>query len=809
MANTNLQQASWIWLPQRQPKPNQYVCFRKTFTLPRQPGTAHIYLSVDSNFLLYINGRRIGHGQYSDWPTEKTYTRYRIADTLRRGRNVVSVLAYHVGAHFSTIRRGRPGLIVALQAERKVIVSDASWRACEHRGYQNGPLPHITRQLGFPAIFDARRDFPWWRTQCPVGSWKQAKIQAAATDGFWQSLRPRPVAPLPIGPRVNVQIAFQGTFHRTSDAGTVAECMMKNALITERPADVFAIPEPVDEHDYPGPPTNPGHWLAPSGEEGLVVAPPRRGAHGRFLVIDLGKQRVGMLALALTAPAGTVVDVGHGEHLDDGRVRTAVGGRNFADRYVCAQGHNVYFLPFRRLGARYLQVHLSRFRRPIKLHYVGLHHIDSALAKRGAFACDDPLACRLYNTAVHTLQLSAHEHYEDCPWREQALYSYDGRIQALYGYYAFGGYDYAAACWDLLGRGLRDDGLLELCAPGKVNVNIPIFSLVWITALSEHWLHAGRPRLFNRFRSTIDRILQPMLARHDPATGLYRLSDMSDHWHFYEWTPGLANAVGDRSVASENHAGFNLYLYEALSACAWMAQQHGDARDASALRRRARSLATAIHDVFWDARHGHYATRHVGRSRRDAHEHIQVLALYHGIVPRADRPKLLAKIRRAKLPGMTLSSLMYMARMLLHSNAAGRSYLAELIAQRWHPMALQGATSFWETQHGGDDFFHAGSLCHGWSAAPVYYYQAGVLGITPLTPGFGRFRLSPFPGHLASAAGTVPTPHGAINITWTRRDRGLLVDAQGPAELQPVVTSLPEAPILHARYNRKRVGGCG
>jgi hypothetical protein len=34
-----------------------------------------------------------------------------------------------------------------------------------------------------------------------------------------------------------------------------------------------------------------------------------------------------------------------------------------------------------------------------------------------------------------------------------------------------------------------------------------------------------------------------------------------------------------------------------------------------------------------------------------------------------------------------------------------------------------GATTFWETIIGADDFADAGSLCHGWSALPVYYYE--------------------------------------------------------------------------------------
>lgn len=34
-----------------------------------------------------------------------------------------------------------------------------------------------------------------------------------------------------------------------------------------------------------------------------------------------------------------------------------------------------------------------------------------------------------------------------------------------------------------------------------------------------------------------------------------------------------------------------------------------------------------------------------------------------------------------------------------------------------------GATSFWETELGESDFENAGSLCHGWSSLPIYYFN--------------------------------------------------------------------------------------
>ena len=38
-------------------------------------------------------------------------------------------------------------------------------------------------------------------------------------------------------------------------------------------------------------------------------------------------------------------------------------------------------------------------------------------------------------------------------------------------------------------------------------------------------------------------------------------------------------------------------------------------------------------------------------------------------------------------------------------------------------MLDKGATTFWETEKGEADFGGAGSLCHGWSAIPIYYFN--------------------------------------------------------------------------------------
>lgn len=52
-----------------------------------------------------------------------------------------------------------------------------------------------------------------------------------------------------------------------------------------------------------------------------------------------------------------------------------------------------------------------------------------------------------------------------------------------------------------------------------------------------------------------------------------------------------------------------------------------------------------------------------------------------------------------------------------------KNYVLDDIRKIYGKMLSAGVTSFWETEKGSADFSDAGSLCHGWSAMPVYYFH--------------------------------------------------------------------------------------
>ena len=52
-----------------------------------------------------------------------------------------------------------------------------------------------------------------------------------------------------------------------------------------------------------------------------------------------------------------------------------------------------------------------------------------------------------------------------------------------------------------------------------------------------------------------------------------------------------------------------------------------------------------------------------------------------------------------------------------------KEYILTDIEEHYIPMLDGGTGTVWETDLGWQDFSNAGSLCHGWSAIPIYYYH--------------------------------------------------------------------------------------
>jgi hypothetical protein len=92
--------------------------------------------------------------------------------------------------------------------------------------------------------------------------------------------------------------------------------------------------------------------------------------------------------------------------------------------------------------------------------------------------------------------------------------------------------------------------------------------------------------------------------------------------------------------------------------------------------------------------------------------------------------------------------------------------------QAWGAFLDSGLTTCLETFKKSDTWTR--SIAHAWSASPALFMVREVLGIRPVKPGFAEFTVEPKTDGLDFASGSVPTPHGRIEVCWHKAADGTL-----------------------------------
>ncbi len=705
-----LKAAEWIWIPGATTEENQYGLFKVVFNCNPNDGKTMLRISVCGNYEAYLNGDLVAFSQYTDYPHKKTYTDVELDGSLRSGENELYIAVHFCGNACSSRLDGEPGIIAAVtQGDCILTASGDSWLVRRDTRFSNGPRERLFISFNYTYEFDARATLQDW-------------TNAAVLPTRECTMLPRPIEPSVItGTKVG-EIVARGTLLRTfGEYETNAFCY--NA----------------DERDSD------------------------KGANGIYVTYDFGRESVGHLSIDLDLPAGTIVDITHGEHLTRGTLEACL---HFTDRYISDGNKATFTHMLRRIGCRYIELHIIGAPEELKVPEVKLIEVELPNMVTPPFDASDPFWVKSHDATAETLRLCLHEKIENCPWREQSICMYDARNQMLFGYYYWGNYSKAAAMIDLFADGVRDDGFMPVTAPGykKRKLSIPSYTFHWFTALYEYTLYSGDLTLFSRYRDLIREMLKKILAL--TKDGLF-MPPMQDLWNYCE-APDLAERT------DPPNAFYNLYLLESLRCLAELFAMTGDNGDAEKLRAIADKIAAKSPSYYYDEERGAYADSVLSDGRKDVfHSHINSLFMANGLVSTERVSKLIKNIDEGRLPMQALNSLIYLIKGAFeYGTDEDRLTVHKIIKEQFKKMLDTGSTTWWEVSIGEDYGEGGGSLCHGWSAVPAWYEGAIILGVTPLEPGFKRFKVKPHMCDLAYAKGKVPTPHGDILVEWHRTEDG-------------------------------------
>ena len=647
--------------------------YKKSFVASKSEG-ARLYISAHTQYAVYINGEYVDGGQYDGYEDYQVYDTLDISAFIKDGENELSIWHYVCGDDFSTRKKLIPGVIFSIfDIDDNCLAVSVTDCLSAHDARVRGLGEKITIQLCFNLDFDATAN---------IGEFKASVLAEKS-----KALYPRPIKKLITEETVSGKLVAQGIFSDTDSTAPKAIRMLNSEI---KHTDIIA------------------------NKNGALSWDIAEDCDGAYLLFDCD-ECAGLLDMSLTLPAGTLVLIGFGEHLDDGRVRTYVGGRSFSYSYIANAGKNHFFYPLCRLGLRYLSLHI--YSRKGEIEYAGIRKQHYPL-ELNASGYGNELHERIYDVGCNTLELCMHEHYEDCPWREQSLYAMDGRVQILCGYYAFSEYKFPAASLSLMARSLREDSLLELCPPGKVAVDIPSFTAVYVREVLEYTEYASDLSLAKEVFTVLERIVKGFASRI-AENGLVPLYKGGEYWNFYEWRDGLDD-MGEQKYSGDFDSPLNAFVYDAFKCFAKICKLLGHEAEAENYIAKAEGLADAVNAVFWDESYGCYRTI---AEAQPQHILTQGLMLYTGIAPEEKRRSVAECIKKNELIPCSLSMSIYVYEALLAFDEAYKPYVLSEIERIWGMMLERGCQTFWETDLGADDFEKAGSLCHGWSAVPIYLFS--------------------------------------------------------------------------------------
>jgi hypothetical protein len=392
--------------------------------------------------------------------------------------------------------------------------------------------------------------------------------------------------------------------------------------------------------------------------------------------------------------------------------------------------------------------------------------VEYPLDVKGSFSSSDRTLNAIHAVSVRTQRLCMFDAYVDCPWREQAQWWGDARVQAANTFYL-------SADARLFRRGIRQIGAQQLengltygHAPTYGHNSIlPDFTLTWIATHWDYYWQTGDLSLFKEMR---ERILKA-LGYFEKATAKNGLIGYDNrYWLFLDWADIFKDGYPTL---------YNLYYVMALKTASAMFSLAGEKRVSTLLKRRELALRRAILRLLYDKRDRSFlgGLDWKGGPVKGERGHAYALAILLDLVKDQNtyfaREKLLPIVNAHSVPVNDKiaysSSSPYPSPFFINyvfqalEKCGEKEAVVNCIRRFWGKWIREGFTAtpeFWHQKPGYQ------SLCHAWSAHPIVHLADILLGVRQVSAGWSEVEIAPCFCGVGTARGRVATPHGLIRV---------------------------------------------
>jgi len=782
-----LRKGRWIWPMKSFYLINSYAEFRKDFALKNVPEKAPLFITADKPYKLYVNGKYVCRGPARGFQKSWAYDEPDLTPYLKKGHNWIAVEAYNPGiGTYQYIHQAKAGFLCAAHWSGFLLASDTEWLMRRSPGRRFTQTARYVAQQDFQEFFDARQEDNDWISS-PDIKWETLSVRLLGEpDEDQEAIRQRSSAPFGQPPWETLEPRNIPLLKDTLIAPSAVTQVAKGKSTAN--CEAWQNVSWGVHGEYRG-----MKWQAASVKTAIVndfieVEIPASGK-GKFTTVAFAMPRYVVASLLIEASGALgaeIVDIQHVEIMENGIPIMHEPGSAcrvaFANRLTLRKGKTVHeFFHMIGFGAFFMVVRNNTT--PLKFR-ISARNSRYPFSMEGQFKCSDTLLNDIHDMCRHTQQICSLDAYVDTPWREQAQWWGDARIQAKNTFYLDGDAR-------LLKRGIRiiatqraPQGLTYGHAPTVgYNCILPDFSLTWILTIWDYYWQTGDTSLFHeqwpRMKEILDYFDTP---EGRSSSGL--LKHDKRFWLFEDWSALYKGAVP---------TFLNLWYIYTLQHLAKMLKAAGLKKDATSIRNKATRHEALCLKLLYNRKRKLFVGG-LDENMKPAgllSVHDQALALMTGLAPEAHQSMidtfLLPYLNDEKLE-VAVPSSFWCAYIIEAMAACG--YAKEALAfirKKWQPMLKNGTT--WETFAWTPT--NGYSSTHAWSAHPSSHLVNILGGITQKEAAWKRIAFAPcFPETITDCQVVVPSPAGKIIAGWKRMAGNITVKLELPKGVDAEV-SLP------------------
>lgn len=752
-----MREATWLWPDKCEyDNYNLYSQFKKAFELESVPEKVVFHISADQSYRLWINGRFVCSGPARGYQESWPFDSFDIAPYLKKGKNLIAIRVYSPGrSSFQHLEKTSAGVIFACEINGQKIISDDSVDKRLQSGVARDTVPLTLQIPGFQEAIDLRvEDCDWFNSYEKFEF--QAGIQSKYTKKPYNSIpyykyeeRGIPMLEEEILP-LNLKLVGKSV----GDAKLPSEGDIKNPR--RNLTKVFEA-EGME------------HEPLAAGENDdastISVLPTQKGKFRSFL-IDFGRVNIGVPIIEIEgAKGGEIIDMQFAEFVFE---KNSFGKTSHLNSRVCLanslicgdkkfQSHQFHH----PLGFRYMILRVRENSSEIKIS-TKLRSYMYPFKDRGKFESSEELANKIWSVSKHTQRICSLDAYVDTPFREQAQWWGDARVQAWNTFFIDPDPRLLRRGISIIARQRTLDGLTFGHAPTMApNCVLPDFSAIWLITLYDYWWQTGDTEAYETHIDTVNSIISYFDKAANPETGLIRYDPR--YWLFLDWTK--IQKEGEPALLSM----WLLYAYDRLAELC--SSKESLRQHAEWYRARAEKMRAAVEKNLLDT-DGLVRDGILPDGTVNSHKSLQAQVLgkmcnLKGLdFEKAKREIIIPYLLGEKTMDSDPSSywVVYALKVMIDEGEEKAVY--DYIMRNWKSMAEFGSTfEVFKMRHA------ASSLSHAWSAHPVFLLPQILGGVKQTAPAWKKVSVNPtYIGDWAKI--TFPTPNGDIKVEWKKLPNG-------------------------------------